>query len=93
MLILMLIYVSELCPCAVKDFPEFSLCFENIFSLMMYWITQIEDLQWFDVEYGIYFASETGLLVFSLVHLFSHCENNARDIFTKITTVNTCFTQ
>ena len=31
---------------------------------------QIEDIQWFDVEYGIYFASVTGILVISWVTMF-----------------------
>ena len=38
-----------------------------ISRLKMY---QIEDIQWFDVEYGIYFASVTGILVFSWVTMF-----------------------
>ena len=37
-------------------------------SLFIKMEKQIEDIQWFDVDYGIYFTSETGFLIFSQVN-------------------------
>ena len=44
----------------------------------------IEDIQWFDVEYGIHFMSETGFLIFSIgawvknaSFFISYCRGNS----------------
>ena len=44
----------------------------------------IEDIQWFDVEYGIHFTSETGFLIFSIgawvknaSFFISYCRGNS----------------